>query len=139
MNAPQSTPHGSASVAAVIADAALVAALFGALPAAITDKILAGVIFLVPVSLILGALIGAALLLVSSRRNTGISLLPAMIIPALTLALIGLGLSVGLSSSRHAAVGSPLRGATIPLALYGCFVGIGGGLGAATTINREHL
>jgi hypothetical protein len=113
-----------------------VAALFGALPAAITDKLLAGVIFLVPVSLVLGALIGAALLLVSSRRNAGISFFPAVLFPALTFALIGL--SVGLFSSRHTADSSPLHGATFPLALYGGFVGLGGGLGAVTTINREH-
>jgi hypothetical protein len=130
----QTAPHRNPTPSRyrhVVADAALTAALFGALPAAFEPAL----IFLIPVSIAPGVLVGAGICFASSRRTSSLSLALTVLGPAIFLA--SLPFLGALLSHRPTSPSSPLPEATVSLSLYGAFVGAGAGLGSATALSRR--
>ncbi len=128
-HAPQETriPTGR-----ILADSSLYAVLFGALAAGLGAKDTAQLILFLPLSLALGLLNGTAVCIVARHRGLPVSFPVCVVAPALSLAAVGF--AVGLRWW-----GDIRFSWMIPsLVIYGLFVGIGAGIGAAAAANRRN-
>jgi hypothetical protein len=130
------TQTGNATVRTVpagriVADSVLYGILFGAVPAAVGDKLLADVIFFIPISAVLAVIVGLVVAFIAKNRGLPLPFWRTVLFPGLVIAFIGFCVGVPWRQDvRYNWVQSAF-------AVYGLFLGFGAGLGAAGAANRS--